>query len=274
MNKFSFSGILMAIAAIGLATAPVANAQVESFDPDSAASNAATQPYQYPEYTPPANSSAPQDPYANSSDPYAAPSANAPQVQVDQGSWNDPYAPSGDTQYQSTGSPYAGGASAATTYQEDDLIGAAQGVFGDGAEGIASLIRDILKKQGQPSAYIAGREGGAAFVVGARYGSGTLYSKTNGQSPIYWRGPSIGFDAGANAGSTFVLVYNLFDDQKMYGKAFGAGEAAAYFVGGFHVSYLRKGNVVLIPVRLGVGLRLGANVGYMKFSAKQKWLPF
>ncbi len=160
-----------------------------------------------------------------------------------------------------------------TTYQEDDLIGAAEGVFGKGAKGIAGVIEDILKKQGRPNAYIVGREASGAFVVGLRYGSGELHHKIEGQSPVYWTGPSIGFDVGGNAANSFVLVYNLYDAEELY-QRFPAGEGAAYFIGGFHVSYLRSGDKVLIPVRLGAGLRLGANVGYMKFSKKQKWLPF
>jgi hypothetical protein len=159
------------------------------------------------------------------------------------------------------------------TYQEDDLIGAAEGVFGKGAQGLGKLIEDILKKQGRPNGYIVGREGGGAFVVGLRYGSGTLNHKVEGQRPVYWTGPSIGFDAGANAGSTFVLVYNLYDTEDIY-RRFPSGEGVAYLVGGFNASYLRRGDVVLIPIRVGAGLRLGANVGYMKFSKKQKWIPF
>ncbi|MEP3225157.1 MAG: DUF1134 domain-containing protein [Parasphingorhabdus sp.] len=161
----------------------------------------------------------------------------------------------------------------ATTYQDDDLIGAAEGVFGKGAKGLAGVIEDILKKQGRPNAYIAGREASGAFVVGLRYGSGKLHHKIEGERPVYWTGPSIGFDVGGNAANSFVLVYNLYDTEELY-QRFPAGEGAAYFIGGFHVSYLRSGDKVLIPVRLGAGLRLGANVGYMKFSKKQKWLPF
>ena len=159
------------------------------------------------------------------------------------------------------------------TYQEDDLIGAAEGVFGKGAEGLGKLIEDILKKQGRPNGYIVGREGGGAFVVGLRYGSGTLNHKVEGQKPVYWTGPSVGLDAGANAGSTFVLVYNLYDSEDLY-RRYPAGEGAAYLLGGFNASYLRRGDIVLIPIRVGGGLRLGANVGYMKFSKKQRWLPF
>lgn len=161
----------------------------------------------------------------------------------------------------------------ATTYQEDDLIGAAEGVFGKGAKGLAGVIENILKKQGKPNAYIAGREASGAFVVGLRYGSGELHHKIEGERPVYWTGPSIGFDVGGNAAKSFVLVYNLYDTEELF-QRFPAGEGAAYFIGGFQVSYLRSGDKVLIPVRLGAGLRLGANVGYMKFSKKQKWFPF
>lgn len=164
-------------------------------------------------------------------------------------------------------------AAGADTYGEDDLIGAAEGVFGKGAEGLAKLIEDLLRKQGEPNGYIVGREAGGAFIVGARYGSGTLHHKVEGTRKVYWTGPSIGFDAGANAGNTFVLVYNLFDTEDLY-ERFPAGEGQAYLVGGLTASYLRKGDIVLIPIRVGAGLRLGVNAGYMKFSKKQRWLPF
>lgn len=186
----------------------------------------------------------------------------------------DIIAPSGSTTTAAqNGNTVAAATDDGNTYQDDDLIGAAEGVFGKGAKGLAEVIEDILKKQGRPNAYIAGREASGAFIVGLRYGSGKLYHKVEGERPVYWTGPSIGFDFGGNAANTFVLVYNLYDSEELY-QRFPAGEGAAYFIGGFHVSYLRSGDKVLIPVRLGAGLRLGANVGYMKFSKKQKWLPF
>jgi hypothetical protein len=162
---------------------------------------------------------------------------------------------------------------AGQTYRQDDLIGAAEGVFGRGAEGLGRIIEDILREQGEPNGYIVGREAGGALVFGLRYGSGTLYHRIEGSQPVYWTGPSVGFDAGANAGNTFVLVYNLHDTAEMFHR-FPAGEGAAYLVGGFNASYLRRGDIVLIPIRLGVGARLGVNVGYMKFSQRQRWLPF
>ena len=171
-------------------------------------------------------------------------------------------------------SPSTAATSAANeTFEREDLIGAAEGVFGRGAEGLAGIIENILKDQGKPNAYIAGREAAGAFVVGLRYGSGIMNHKVEGQRPVYWTGPSVGFDVGGDATKVFVLVYNLYDSQELY-KRFPAAEGRAYFVGGFSASYLRRGDVVLIPVRLGVGWRLGANVGYMRFSEKQRWLPF
>jgi hypothetical protein len=233
-------------AAAAVATAASASAQsVEAVDPNQAIN---------------ANSgSTPGADYASpiGADPGTIPALPAEPAPAQPGS---PAVPAGATQQ-------------AATYHKDDLIGAAEGVFGKGAEGLARMIEDLLKKQGEPNGYIVGREAGGAFVVGLRYGSGTLHHKVEGQKPVYWTGPSVGFDAGANAGNTFVLVYNLYDSDELY-KRFPAGEGQAYLLGGFNASYMRQGDVVLIPVRMGVGLRLGVNAGYMKFSKKQKWLPF
>ena len=159
------------------------------------------------------------------------------------------------------------------TYQENDVLGAAEGVFGKGTEGLAKIVEKILKDQGRPTAYIAGREASGAFAVGLKYGSGVLHHKVEGDRPVYWTGPSLGFDLGGNASKEFILVYNLYDSQDLY-KRFPAAEGTAYFVGGFTASYLRRDDVVLIPIRLGVGWRLGANVGYMKFTTESKLLPF
>lgn len=159
------------------------------------------------------------------------------------------------------------------TYQEGDVLSAAEGVFGRGAEGLAKIIERILKDQGRPTAYIAGREASGAFAVGLRYGSGVMHHKVEGDRPVYWTGPSLGFDIGGNASKEFILVYNLYDSQDLYHR-FPAAEGTAYFIGGFTASYLRRGDIVLIPIRLGVGWRLGANVGYMKFTSQSKLLPF
>lgn len=155
----------------------------------------------------------------------------------------------------------------------EDVFDAAEGLFGRGAEGLAGLIEDVLRKQGEPIAYIAGREAAGSFVFGVRYGSGIMRHRIEGERPVYWTGPSIGFDFGANADKVFVLVYNLYDSEELF-KRFPGAEGNIHVVGGFTAQYLRRGDVVLIPIRMGVGLRLGVNAGYMRFSERNRWLPF
>lgn len=162
---------------------------------------------------------------------------------------------------------------AAATLPREDVFTAAENVFGQGAEGLAGIIEDILKDQGEPVAYIAGEEASGAFILGARWGSGMMRHRVEGDRAVYWTGPSIGFDVGADASKVFILVYNLHDAQQLF-RRYPGGEGRAYFVGGFTATYLRRGDVVLIPIRLGVGVRLGVNAGYMRFSEKNRWLPF
>ena len=266
MTKFTriWPHLGMALAAFGMAAGPLA-AQVETIDPDSAIDgDLVEQPGDQPVYGEPAPT-----PSYTPAPQAAAPAEGPAETYADQPQWSEQSAE------QAAGEAVdgAGVDDPATTYREDDLIGAAEGVFGKGAEGVAKLIQKLLAEQGQPNAYIVGREAGGAFIVGARYGSGTLFHKVEGERPVYWTGPSIGFDAGANAGSTFVLVYNLYDSEELY-ERYPAGEGQAYVIGGLTASYMRKGDVVLIPIRMGAGLRLGINAGYMKFSKKQRWLPF
>ncbi len=159
------------------------------------------------------------------------------------------------------------------TVPREDVFNAAEGVFGRGAQGLAGLLENILRDQGDPVAYIAGSEAGAAFVFGVRYGSGVMRHQVEGERTVYWTGPSLGFDVGADANKVFVLVYNLNDSEDLF-RRYPAGEGHAYFVGGFSAQYMRRGDVVLIPIRLGVGMRLGVNAGYMRFSERNRWLPF
>jgi hypothetical protein len=154
-----------------------------------------------------------------------------------------------------------------------DVFSAAENLFGRGAAGLGGLLERILRDQGEPIAYISGSEASGAFVFGVRYGSGVMRHRIEGDRDVYWTGPSIGFDVGADANKVFVLVYNLNDSQRLF-RRYPGGEGNAYFVGGFAASYLRRGDVVLIPVRLGVGMRLGVNAGYMRFSQRNRWLPF
>jgi hypothetical protein len=249
-----------------------AGAQIRTVDPSSAAAQAAALD---PGATPPAASSDPAlvetGPEMDSSrigDTAPAPAEAAAPAPAS--------APTPAPAAGMTTDPESGIATpdpSTATYQESDVFAAAEGAFGKGAEGLAKLLEKALKEQGRPNAYIIGREAGAAFAVGLRYGSGTMYHKVEGEQPVYWTGPSIGFDIGGNGGKVFVLVYNLFDSQELF-RRFPAAEGNLYAVGGFTASYLRRGDVVLIPIRLGVGWRAGVNVGYMSFSKTSKWLPF
>lgn len=252
--------IAIGLAALGLMLGTCAQAQVQQIDPNSAI-----------------DADLPAKPGAPSAPPTSAPAPLPPTSAANTGSaepgFSSPAGAPAAAPIPPAAGPAQGTAADSTTYREDDLIGAAEGVFGRGAKGLALLIQDILKKQGRPNAYITGREAGGAVVVGLRYGSGTLHHKIEGERPVYWTGPSVGFDLGANAANTFVLVYNLNDSEDLF-RRYGAGEGQAYFVGGFNVSYLRRGDIVLIPVRFGAGLRLGVNGGYMKFRKTQNWVPF
>lgn len=159
------------------------------------------------------------------------------------------------------------------TIPRRDIFDAAENLFGRGAEGLAGVIERILGDQGEPIAYISGEEASGAFMFGVRYGSGVMRHRIEGDRNVYWTGPSLGFDVGADASKVFVLVYNLNDGQRLF-RRYPSAEGNAYVVGGFTASYLRRGDVVLIPVRLGVGMRLGINAGYMRFSQRNRWLPF
>lgn len=164
-------------------------------------------------------------------------------------------------------------AAAQSGVQQDDVVAAAENVFGKGAQGLAGLIQKIFKERGEPDAYIAGREAGGAFVVGLRYGSGTMCHTIEGDQKVYWTGPSVGFDFGADANKVFVLVYNLHDTQELF-RRYPNAEGHAYLVGGFSASVLKRDDVILVPIRMGVGVRLGVNGGYMNFSKKSRILPF
>lgn len=255
---------LIGLASVALATTPLSalSAQVRTIDPNAAIdadlnsrSNPAPLPQDRLSQDEMTVDPGPQEPVEQAAPPTAAPPPNAAAT-----------APAGPVTAERT-------AAAEETFARDDLMSAAEGVFGKGAQGLAGMLEKVLSEQGRPNAYIAGREAAGAFVVGVRYGSGVMTHKIEGQRPVYWTGPSLGFDVGGDANKVFVLVYNLYDSQELY-RRYPAAEGRVYFVGGFAATYLRRGDVVLIPIRLGVGWRLGANVGYMRFSEKSKWLPF
>lgn len=257
------SVLLKLLAAASIVLGAPAAAQVTTIDPNDPGEwePAATAPAQQQPDLDPVDSDWEEVPEYQPVDPATAP-AGAPAVPA------APAAPAGNAEQRAS-------AAVSQTVTKGSVLSAAEGVFGRGAEGLASLIESILARQGEPSAYITGSEAGGAVVVGLRYGKGMLHHQTQGDSKVYWTGPSIGFDLGGDANKVFVLVYNLSNaDQLFEAKRFGAAEGNAYVVGGFKASYLRNGNTVLIPIRMGVGARLGVNAGYMKFTKKGTWIPF
>jgi hypothetical protein len=162
--------------------------------------------------------------------------------------------------------------SPAEPYGDDELVNRVSDFLGVTAESAGAAIERAFKDNGRPTGYIAGEEGSAAFVVGLRYGRGLLYMKNRPTQEVFWQGPSVGFDAGGNASRVFTLCYNLQYPDAIY-RRFPGVEGTAYFIGGLGVNYQRAEDIVLAPVRAGVGLRLGANMGYLSYSRRRNWLP-
>jgi hypothetical protein len=158
-------------------------------------------------------------------------------------------------------------------YTEDEILTATKGFFGDASKDLATIIEKVFKEQGQPNAYISGEEAAGAIAVGVRYGNGWMHRKTANNMRVYWQGPSIGFDLGANASKVFTLVYNIGESSQIF-QRFPGVEGTIYVVGGFGVNYQQRGNVILAPIRTGVGLRAGANIGYLNYTREQETLPF
>lgn len=159
------------------------------------------------------------------------------------------------------------------TYSDNEILDAGHHFFGKTTQGLAKVIAHAFQKSGRPNAYILGEEGGGAIIAGLRYGEGTLYTKWGEQAKIYWQGPSIGYDFGAEGAKTMILVYNLRGIDEMYERYAGV-DGSAYLVGGVGVTFQKRGRVTLAPIRTGVGVRLGANVGYLKYSRSPTWNPF
>lgn len=279
-----------AMLALVLATLPL-EAQVRTIDPnqpidsDLTRSDTATSP-RAPSASTTRSAQTPQNAYpADTGTPPPYPQAAYPEQQTappPSPRYPDPPAngtgtpPANPAEVAAQDGARAGADAAAAqsqTFQQGELLAAAEGTFGKGAAGLAGILERTLKEQGQPNAYISGREASGAIVVGLRYGKGTMFHKVEGEQPVYWTGPSVGFDLGGDANKVFVLVYNLYDTAELFHR-FPAAEGRVYFVGGFAATYLRRGNTVLIPIRLGVGWRQGINIGYMKFSKTSKWFPF
>ena len=164
-------------------------------------------------------------------------------------------------------------AQSSSTYTSEEIIASGNQFFGNTSRGLAEAIEFVFRKQGQPTAYIVGQEGAGAIIGGLRYGEGTIYYKNGTKRKIYWQGPSIGWDFGGNGSRTLTLVYNSQSPRDLYAR-FGGVEGAAYFIGGLGVNFERNDNITLAPIRTGVGVRLGANIGYLKYTPRPTWNPF
>ena len=163
-------------------------------------------------------------------------------------------------------------AGAPSGYQQDELVMAVSQHLGVTSESAASAIERLFRERGRPTGYITGEEGGGALTIGARYGKGTLWMKDGRTQEVFWQGPTVGFDVGAEASKVFTLVYGLDDPANIYRRYPGV-EGSAYLVAGMAVNYQRANGVTLAPVRSGVGVRLGANVGYSSYTKKRGWIP-
>jgi hypothetical protein len=158
-------------------------------------------------------------------------------------------------------------------YGPDELVSAGHRFFGNVSRGLASIIERAVSQWGLPNGYVLGEEGSGAFVAGLRYGEGTLYTKNAGDLKVYWQGPSVGFDWGGDGARTMTLVYNLPATNAIYQRFVGI-DGSAYIIGGFGMTALTANNIVLVPIRSGIGLRLGANIGYLKYTPRATWNPF
>lgn len=170
-------------------------------------------------------------------------------------------------------SPDYPAATKAETYSRDEIINSVSDFLGVTAEAAGGVVEKIFADNGRPTGYIAGEEAAGAITVGLRYGRGLLYMKNRQTQEVFWQGPSIGWDLGGNASRVFTLCYNLQYPDVIY-QRFPGVEGSAYLVGGLGVNYQRASDITLAPIRAGVGLRLGANVGYLAYSRQRNILPF
>jgi hypothetical protein len=159
------------------------------------------------------------------------------------------------------------------SFDQETILQTAAEFFGETTAGLAKAIEHVFDDQGRPNGFITGEEISGAFIVGLRYGDGTLHRKSGDKRKVHWQGPSVGFDAGGNASKVFVLVYHLKSSDGIY-RRFPGVEGTFYFVAGVGVNYQQAGDVILAPICTGLGLRAGANVGYLHYTKKRSWNPF
>lgn len=158
-------------------------------------------------------------------------------------------------------------------YTIDEIVNASSGLFGKVSANLARVLEHAFAKSGRPTAYILGEETGGAFIAGLRYGKGKLYLRTGTTMPVYWHGPSLGADVGAQGTATLFLIYRARDPQDVFANFTGI-EGSAFVVGGLGMTVMTNGKIDMAPIRSGIGLRIGANLGYIRFTAKPTWNPF
>ena len=174
---------------------------------------------------------------------------------------------------QDPGRPYGGPADHPVgTYSSDEIVHSVSDFFGVTAENAGAVIEKVFHENGRPTAYIAGQECSGAFFFGLRYGKGLMYMKDRPRMPVFWQGPTGGFDWGGNASRVFTLCYNLQYPDAIF-RRFPGVEGSAYLVGGLGMNYQRADGIVLAPVRAGVGFRLGASLGYLAYSRQRNVVP-
>lgn len=171
------------------------------------------------------------------------------------------------------GERYQEGLAHDRTFSRNEILDAGHRMFGSVSQGLASAVEYAFQRAGRPNGYILGEDAGGAIVAGLRYGEGTLFTKDAGNHKVFWQGPSLGYDFGGEGSKTMVLVYNLRDPAEIYDR-FGGIQGSAYLVGGVSVQFQKNGDVMLALIRSGVGLRLGANIGYLKYTRQPTWNPF
>ncbi len=163
--------------------------------------------------------------------------------------------------------------SVSDSYSSDELVQTGNEFFGEVSQGLASVVERAVSRFGLPNGYILGQEGSGAIFAGARYGEGTMYTRNAGERSVFWQGPSIGFDFGGDGSRVMMLVYNLPSVDSIYGRYPGV-DGSAYVVGGVGMTTMKYGDIYIVPIRSGIGARLGVNVGYLKFTQEPTWNPF
>jgi hypothetical protein len=160
-----------------------------------------------------------------------------------------------------------------STFSPGEIVDAGHNFFGTVSRGLALTVEEAVRRWGEPNGYVLGQEASGALFGGLRYGEGLLYTRNAGQHRVFWQGPSLGFDIGGDGARTMMLVYNLPRTPALYRRFVGV-DGSAYFVGGFGMTAVMADDVVVVPIRSGVGARLGVNVGYLKFTSEPTWNPF